>query len=137
MLAQARRSPAQQPDSAHATEAPPSLLGPHTRITGILEMDGELVISGRVTGKIAAQKLIIAAGGFVEGDIVAGEVVIRGQFNGRVFAPTVTIEDGAEVDGRIFHTHVTMARGARFTGRMPWRPISYFETLDKLPEARP
>ncbi len=73
----------------------------------------------------------------IEGDIIAGEVVIAGRLNGRVFAPNVSIEDGAEVEGRIFHTNVTVARGARVIGRMPWRPINYFENLDKLPEIRP
>ena len=62
--------------------------------------------------------------------------MITGRLLGRVFAPTVAIEDGAEVDGRIFHTNVTVARGAHVTGRMPWRPVSYFENLTTLPEVR-
>ena len=93
-------------------------------------------MSGRVIGRITARRLVIAADGYVEGDIIAGEVIIAGRLNGRVFAPTVAIEDGAEIEGRIFHTNVTVARGARVTGRMPWRPLSYFETLDQLPEVR-
>jgi cytoskeletal protein CcmA (bactofilin family) len=103
----------------------------------VLEINGELVISGLVRGRIAARKLVIAADGYVEGDIIAGEVVISGRLNGRVFSPNVSIEASAEVEGRIFHTNVTVARGARVTARMPWRPISYFETLEKLPENRP
>jgi len=95
------------------------------------------VISGRVRGHIAAPKLVIAAGGHVEGDIIAREVVIAGRLDGRVFAPTVSVEASAVVEGRIFHTTITVARGARMSGRMPWRPTSYFETLDKLPEIRP
>lgn len=118
-------------------ETPPTFIGPGVRIQGALEIDGEVVVSGFVKGRIAALRLVIAATGQVEGDIIANEVVIAGKLNGRVFAPTVSIEDGAEVDGRIFHTNVTVARGAHVTGRMPWRPISYFETLDKLPEVRP
>jgi cytoskeletal protein CcmA (bactofilin family) len=90
-----------------------------------------------VRGHIAALRLVIAAGGYVEGDIVAREVVIAGRLNGRVFAPNVAIEASAEVEGRIFHTNVSVTQGARVNGRMPWRPVSYFETLDKLPEARP
>ena len=121
---------------AYGSEAPPSLLGPRAGVRGVLEIDGELVVSGRIIGRIAAQRLVIARDGYVEGDIVAHEVVISGRLLGRVFAPTVTIEDGAEVDGRIFHTTVTVARGARVTGRMPWRPISYFENLATLPEVR-
>jgi cytoskeletal protein CcmA (bactofilin family) len=117
-------------------EAPSSFLGPGVRVEGVLEIEGELVISGVVRGRIAALKLIIAAGGYVEGDIVAREVVIAGRLNGRVFAPTVSIEASAEVEGRIFHTNVSVERGARVNGRMPWRPVNYFETLQELPEAR-
>lgn len=114
----------------------PSFLGPGVGIEGVLEIEGELVVSGLVKGRIAALKLVIAAGGTVEGDIVARDVVIAGCLNGRVFAPNVSIEASAEIEGRIFHTNVTVARGARVTARMPWRPVSYFETLDQLPEVR-
>ena len=117
-------------------EAPPSRLGPGVGIQGVLEIDGELVISGLVKGRIAASKLVIAPGGYVEGDIVAREVVISGRLNGRGFAPTVSIAASAEVEGRIFHTSVSVERGARVNGRMPWRPVSYFDTLDQLPENR-
>ena len=118
-------------------EALPSFLGPGVGIEGALEINGELVVSGLVKGRIAALKVVIAAEGYVEGDIIAREVVINGRLNGRVFAPTVSIEANAEIEGRIFHTNITVARGARVAGRMPWRPISYFETLDQLPEIRP
>ena len=117
-------------------QEPPSFLGPGVGIEGVLEIEGELVVSGLVKGRIAALKLVIAAGGTVEGDIVARDVVIAGRLNGRVFAPNVSIEASAEIEGRIFHTNVTVARGARVTARMPWRPVSYFETLDQLPEVR-
>ena len=140
MLTLARRSPVQgtglMPARGPEADAPPSFLGRGARFRGALEMDGELTVFGHVEGHITALKLVIAAGGLVEGDIVAREVVIGGRLNGRVFAPTVAIEDGAEIEGRIFHTNVTVARGARVTGRMPWRPISYFETLTTLPEVR-
>ena len=140
MLTMARRSPVQGTGfkAAHGpeAEAPSSFLGSRVGVRGVLEVDGELVISGQIRGRIAALRLVIAAGGYVEGDIVAHEVVIAGRLLGRVFAPTVAIEDGAEVEGRIFHTNVTVARGAHVVGRMPWRPISYFENLTTLPEVR-
>jgi len=140
MLKTTHRSEVLQPGSGtlHSeAQAPPSFLGPGVGIEGALEIQGELVVCGLVRGRIAALKLVIAADGYVEGDVIAHEVVIAGRLNGRVFAPTVSIEAGAEIEGRIFHTNVTVARGARVEGRMPWRPISYFETLDKLPEVRP
>jgi cytoskeletal protein CcmA (bactofilin family) len=141
MLNLARRTPVQGTGQklvlGREAEAPPSFLGSRVDVRGALEVDGELVISGLVKGRIAAIRLVIAKGGVVEGDVVAHEVVIAGRMSGRVFAPTVAIEDGAEIEGRIFHTNVTVASGARVNGRMPWRPVSYFESLDKLPEERP
>ena len=139
MTNMARRTPAQAPGLAIArdrNDAPPTVIGPGVRIHGALEIDGELTVAGLVKGRITAVRLVIAATGQVEGDIIANEVVIAGRLNGRVFAPTVSIEDSAQVEGRVFHTNVTVARGARVTGRMPWRPLSYFETLDQLPEVR-
>jgi cytoskeletal protein CcmA (bactofilin family) len=140
MVTSAHRSAAQR--AGHDTlrgeaEAPASFVGPGVGIRGALEIDGELVISGRVKGHIAAFRLVIAADGYVEGDIVAHDVVIFGRLNGRIFAPNVSVEASAEIEGRIFHTDVTVAKGARVDGRMPWRPTSYFENLDKLPEDRP
>ena len=139
MLTMARRPQVQRPGPSTAPgedEGSPSVLGPGVGIRGVLEIDGELVVSGVVSGRIAALRLVIAAGGQVEGDVIAREVVIHGRLNGRVFAPAVTIEASAEVDGRIFHTTIAVAQGARVNGRMPWRPASYFETLDQLPETR-
>jgi cytoskeletal protein CcmA (bactofilin family) len=135
----ARQSPEGPGLNSARTEAEPapSVLGRGMRIEGVLEIDGELVVSGLVKGRIAAVKVVLAADGIVEGDIIAREVVILGRLTGRVFAPNVAIEASAEVEGRIFHTTVTVARGARVTARMPWRPVSYFENLDKLPEIRP
>lgn len=139
MLTLTRRSEAQRPGGKNApgeVVAPPSFLGPGVGVQGELEIEGDLVISGLVRGRIAALKLTIAAGGYVEGDVIAREVVIAGHLNGRVFAPTVSVEATAEIEGRLFHTHITVAQGARMTGRMPWRPINYFETLEELPEIR-
>ena len=139
MLNLTRRSPVERPGPVAVqgeAEAPPSTLGPGLAVCGVLEIDGELVVAGLVRGRIAALRLVIAAGGYVEGDIVAREVVIAGRLNGRVFAPTVAIEASAQVEGRVFHTTVSVERGARVNGRMPWRPVSYFDTLDQLPENR-
>src|SRR5690349_18332958 len=135
MLTLTRKSEAQRPGSKTApgeAEAPASFLGPGVGVEGELEIEGELGISGLVRRHIAAMRLVIAAGSYVEGDIVAREVVIAGHLNGRVFAPTVSVEASAKVEGRLFHTHITVAHGAPMTGRMPWRPTSYFETLDQL-----
>ena len=116
---------------------PLSQLGTALTVTGVLDTEGEVQIHGTVQGRINAERLVLGEHGTVEGDIVAKDVRIGGRLNGRVFALNVTLDDTADVSGRIFHNTVTVARGARFEGRMPWRPPSYFEALDQLPETRP
>jgi len=115
----------------------PARLGRASIVKGTLDMDGELFVHGYVVGRINAEKLVIAEGGSVEGDIVAREVRVGGKLNGRIFALEVTLDASANVTGRVFHHTVTVARGARIDGRMPWRPPSYFETLEQLPEMQP
>jgi len=116
---------------------PVSQLGTACLVRGVLDTEGEVEIHGTFHGRINADCLILGAMGNVEGDIVAREVRIRGRLMGRVFALNVLLEETADVTGRIFHNTVTVARGARFEGRMPWRPPSYFEALDQLPETQP
>lgn len=127
----------QPPRAGEAADLPLSQLGTAATVTGVLDTDGELQIHGSVVGRINAERLVLCRHGQVEGDIVAKDVRIGGRLNGRVFALNVTLDDTADVSGRIFHNTVTVARGARFEGRMPWRPPSYFEALDQLPETRP
>jgi cytoskeletal protein CcmA (bactofilin family) len=105
-------------------------------VKGVLDTDGELFVLGNVLGRINADRLVLVSGGYVEGDVVARDVLIGGRLNGRVFALNVTVDSSADITGRIFHHTVTVAKGARIEGRMPWRPPSYFETLDQLPETR-
>jgi len=114
---------------------PASSLGKALVIKGLLETDGELHIHGTVRGRINADRLVIAPGGYVEGDIVARDAHIVGRLNGRIFAVNVTLAGSADVSGRVFHNTITVERGAHIDARMPWRPPSYFETLDQLPEA--
>jgi cytoskeletal protein CcmA (bactofilin family) len=115
---------------------PVSKLGKAISVRGDLETDGELHIQGRVAGRINAGTLVIAGDGYVEGDIVARDVRIDGRLNGRIFAVNVTLAKSADVSGRVFHNTVTVEQGARIDARMPWRPPSYFETLDQLPETK-
>lgn len=113
-----------------------SRLGKAISVRGDLETDGELHIQGRVAGRINAGTLVIAGDGYVEGDIVARDVRVDGRLNGRIFAVNVTLAKSADVSGRVFHNTVTVEQGARIDARMPWRPPSYFETLDQLPETK-
>jgi cytoskeletal protein CcmA (bactofilin family) len=115
---------------------PASKIGRALKVKGVLDTDGELYVHGNVYGRINAHRLILGSLGSVEGDVVATHVLIEGRLTGRVFALNVTLESSANITGKIFHTNATVAKGARVDGRMPWRPPSYFATLEQLPETR-
>ena len=116
---------------------PASRLSRGLTITGKLDTEGELHVHGRVLGTVRADRIVIAPGSDVEGDIVARDAQISGRVLGRVFALNVSLDSTADVTGRIFHHTVEVARGARIDARMPWRPLNFFETLEQLPETQP
>ena len=103
---------------------------------GVLDTDGEIYIHGNVQGLINADRLVLGSGGSVEGDIVAREVRIGGRLRGRVFAFTVALDSSADITGRIFHHIVTVEKGAKIDGRMPWRPLNFFESFEQPPESQ-
>jgi len=111
-----------------------SVLGRALTIRGKLDTLGEVHIFGHVVGRINVGRMVLGVGGYVEGDIVAKEVLLCGRFEGRIFAFNVTIAPSAVLKGRVFHHTITVAREAQIEGRMPWRPINFFEPLGELPK---
>ena len=128
---------AKSPRVRSSADLPCSDLGRGLTVRGHLESDGEVTIQGNVIGRIDADRLVVGPEGFVNGDVVARDVLVRGRFNGRIFAHNVVLDASSEVTGRVFHHTITVERGARIDARMPWRPLTYFDTLDQLPETRP
>jgi cytoskeletal protein CcmA (bactofilin family) len=112
-----------------------SLVGRATTVRGLVETEGEIQIQGKVLGQVHADRLVLGPEGYVEGDVIARDVLILGRLKGRVFAYTVTLESTARITGRIFHHIVTVEKGATIDGRMPWRPLNYFEAFEPPPEA--
>ncbi|HMI95589.1 MAG TPA: polymer-forming cytoskeletal protein [Micropepsaceae bacterium] len=120
--------------SEDAPESDISSLSRALTIRGNLDTLGEVHIFGHVIGRINAGRMVIGVGGYVEGDIVAKEVLLCGRLDGRIFAFNVTIAPSAVLKGRVFHHIITVAKEAQIEGRMPWRPINFFETLRDLPK---
>lgn len=126
-----------RPSGRELAERPTSHLGGALTVRGRLDGDGELHIHGKVHGRISADSVVLGATCTVIGDIVARQIRICGRFTGRIFALDVVLDSSAHVEGKVFHHNVSVARGARIDGRMPWRPLNYFDTLEQLPETQP
>lgn len=130
-----RRTLVRPPRGRSEPEPPTSYLGRALTVRGVLDTDGEIHIHGSVLGTINADRLIVRPGGSVEGDVIARDVRIEGRVKGRVFAFHVTLDRTADITGRVFHHTATVEKGARIDGRMPWRPLNYFEAFEQPPEA--
>jgi cytoskeletal protein CcmA (bactofilin family) len=96
----------------------PSVIGPHLRIQGELLGDEDVVVEGRVEGRVLlAREFRVAPSGVVTGDVHAATVVIAGQVTGDVSASErVEILPSGSLEGNIRAPKVAVGEGARFKG---------------------
>jgi cytoskeletal protein CcmA (bactofilin family) len=91
-------------DSAAAAGAP-SVVGPGTTVDGEIAGDGDLVVRGRVRGRVSlGGSLTVESSGALEADVVAGGTVrleADSRAEGDIRAPRVVIVDGASFRGAV------------------------------------
>jgi cytoskeletal protein CcmA (bactofilin family) len=93
-----------------------STLGRSMVITGNIACNGAIQIFGRVIGDVHAKHLVIGEGAHVDGNLIAKETVIRGNFKGTVHSDSVKIQGIAAVEGEIFNKSLTIEENALFEG---------------------
>lgn len=107
-----------------AASAPPgarvSVLGPTLKFKGDLVADEDLVVQGQVEGSILhTRSLTIGAQGRMQGDIKARRITVEGTVDGDLYAlDSVVLRAGAIVRGNVFSNKVSVAEGAKFSGRI-------------------
>ena len=97
-----------------------SLIGKTLFIKGDIRSDEELLIEGKVEGKLNVKnRVIIGKNGIVNAEIKAREVIIRGKVNGDVNASyKVEIEPEGILNGNIFSQRVHLTEGSIFKGNI-------------------
>ncbi|MFN7973205.1 MAG: polymer-forming cytoskeletal protein [Acidobacteriota bacterium] len=94
-----------------------AIIGSSIVIKGELLGDEEIVIEGRVEGKIHIKNnLIVGQKGSVEADIVAHGVIINGRVHGNIVADRVEIVASGSLEGNIKAPKISIADGAHFKG---------------------
>jgi cytoskeletal protein CcmA (bactofilin family) len=93
-----------------------STLGPGMLVKGSIVCEGPMQVYGRMFGEIHAVKLTIGEGAQVEGQILAEETIIAGNFKGTIHAKNVKLERTAVVDGEIFKNTLVIDQDAQFEG---------------------
>lgn len=106
------------PGPAARPETRMAYLGPAVRIQGELSSDEDLVLEGRVDGKISVSKsLRIGPTGHVNAEISGRTVVIAGRVVGNVSAlERVELLPSGQLEGNIKAPKIVVAEGATFKG---------------------
>jgi len=90
------------------------------RFVGDVTGDEDVVVNGRVEGKIRVdRKVVVSAGAEVEGDIQAKSVVVGGRVHGQVTASDrAELLSSGRVQGNVHAPRIVMAEGAQIQGRV-------------------
>jgi cytoskeletal protein CcmA (bactofilin family) len=113
------------PPAAAAAPAPTAsgattVLGSRLRIVGDVSGDEDLVVNGKLEGKIRVdRKVVVNVGAEVEGDIQAKSVTIGGRVHGQVMASErAELLPSGRVQGNVHAPRIVMAEGAQIQGRV-------------------
>ncbi len=101
-----------------------SHLGKLTTLKGELTSGENLFIEGNFQGRIEVKDnaLIVEEGAKLEADIWAGDITVRGEIRGNIFASgKVLIESQAFVEGNITAAKISIMDGAHFKGSIKMR----------------
>lgn len=113
--------PAKQPASAAPRMAGGtpscSIIDSCLVITGNLESERDVQVDGRINGDVQCAHLTVSKDGMINGNIIAEEVVIRGNVKGTIRATQVVLQDSAHVESDIFHSSLIIEQGAIFDGQ--------------------
>ena len=102
-------------DTASST----SIIGAGTTITGDIHSNGDIRIDGIIKGNLVAKaKILIGAGGVVEGDIDGKQADILGKVTGKIkVADLLYLHGQGVVDGDIYAGKLQIEPTASFNGQ--------------------
>lgn len=111
----ANTAPVAQPKRA-ATRAAPSIISADLVVNGTLSSSGDIQIDGRVEGDVHSIGLVIGEKAFIQGEVMAEDVTVRGHVQGSIRARKVLLCSTCRVEGNILHEAFAVEAGAFFEG---------------------
>ena len=106
-----------------------TVFGPGVLVDANIISPGTVHVFGRLRGDIRAARLIIGEGAHVEGNILAFDAIVQGNFKGIIQGNTVQLQGRARIEGEIYNESLSIEPGVVFQGS------SY--RLDDAAEAAP
>jgi cytoskeletal protein CcmA (bactofilin family) len=97
-----------------------TVIGPETRISGEVRGEEDLVVRGRIDGRVQlSETLTVDVGGIVQADVEVKALVVSGVLVGNIVASHgVRLTDKARVVGDVTSPRFVMDAGAAYRGRV-------------------
>ena len=115
-----RSTPASAPSRMGASASgATATIGPSIRIDGDLAGEEDLIVEGRITGtvELKSNTLTIGSQGQVEARVYAHTILVEGTVNGDLYASErISIRQSARIEGNIYAPRISLEDGARFRG---------------------
>jgi cytoskeletal protein CcmA (bactofilin family) len=99
-----------------SSKSGPSIIAQDVTFEGNITTSGELHIDGTVYGSVRAKSCVIDMNGFVQGELIAEEIFIRGRVIGPIRGLHVNLYAGAQVEGDILNETISIENGANIYG---------------------
>jgi cytoskeletal protein CcmA (bactofilin family) len=95
-----------------------TIIGPSARFVGDLSGDEDVIVAGRLEGKIRVGRDVkVVVGGDVEGEIESRSVLVGGTVRGQIVAADrAELTSTAVVEGSVQAPKIIIAEGARLEG---------------------
>jgi len=137
--------PAPQPSAMRSQPPPPreqALIGPTIVIKGSLSGEEDLLVEGRVEGKIelAQQSVTIGGKGRIKADIHGRTIVVRGEVEGNLYgSEQIVLRQSSSVLGNLVAPRVSLEDGSNFKGivDMTSKPKAKTADADSAPAKPP
>jgi len=103
----------------------PAVIGPSISLKGELSGEEDLMIQGRVEGRIELKKNNVTVGrnGHIKGDIYGKVISIEGEVQGNLFGEEkIVIRESAVVRGNMRTLRFSLEDGAQFKGSIDMIP---------------
>lgn len=94
----------------------PSILSQGLEFEGEIRSTGPMIISGRVKGKLAAKDITVESEGFVDGEITADSLTVKGHVTGNIRCSELIVGPAAHVDANSYFDAIEVQRGGKISG---------------------
>jgi cytoskeletal protein CcmA (bactofilin family) len=114
--------PPPQPSAPRSQPSPPkdrALIGPSIEIKGNLSGGEDLLVEGRVEGKIelAQHSITIGTSGRIKADIQGRSIIVMGEVEGNLYgSEQIILRQSSKVRGNLVAPRVSLEDGSNFKG---------------------